>query len=91
MYLCIVIIKNNNYMKKVFKIVITCMIALLLVNCWVTDDYTGNSNFSLLSYSQTTVAQVNDTSNINRENNEKLICKILTGGQLPNQLLSVNN
>ena len=56
MYLCIVIIKNNNYMKKVFKIVITCMIALLLVNCWVTDDYTGNSNFSLLSYSQTTVA-----------------------------------
>ena len=82
MYLCIVIIKNNNYMKNVFKIVITYMIALLLVNCYVTDDYTVNSNFSLLSYSQTTVAQVNDTSNINRENNEKLICKILTGGQL---------
>ena len=82
MYLCIVIIKNNNYMKNVFKIVITYMIALLLVNCYVADDYTVNSNYSLLSYSQTTVDQVNDTSNINRENNEKLICKILTGGQL---------
>lgn len=82
MYLCIVIIKINIYMKKVFKIVITCMIALLLVNCCVADDYTGNSNFSLLSYSQTTVAQVNDISNINNENNEKLVCKILTGGQL---------
>ena len=69
-------------MKNVFKIVITYMIALLLVNCYVTDDYTVNSNFSLLSYSQITVAQINDTSNINRENNEKLICKILTGGQL---------
>ena len=55
MYLCIVIIKNNNYMKNVFKIVITYMIALLLVNCYVADDYTVNSNFSLLSYSQTTV------------------------------------
>ena len=36
----------------------------------------------LLSYSQTTGAEVNETSNINGENNEKLVCKVLSGGQL---------
>ena len=45
MYLCIVIIKNNNYMKNDFKIVITYMIALILENSYVADDYTVNSNY----------------------------------------------
>lgn len=57
--------------------VITCMMALGLVSCSAADDdLTGDtttrvntvaskSNFSLLSYSQTTGAEVNETSNIN--------------------------
>lgn len=81
-------------MKKFFGMVITCMMALGLVSCSAADDdLTGDtttcgntvaskSNFSLLSYSQTTGAEVNETSNINGENNEKLVCKVLSGGQL---------
>ena len=69
-------------MKKFFGMVITCMVALGLVSCSAADDdltgdtttrvntVTTKSNFSLLSYSQTTGAEVNETSNINGENNE---------------------
>lgn len=61
-------------MKKFFGMVITCMMALGLVSCSAADDdLTGDtttcgntvaskSNFSLLSYSQTTGAEVNETS-----------------------------
>ena len=64
-------------MKKFFGMVITCMMALGLVSCSAADDdltgdtttrvntVTTKSNFSLLSYSQTTGAEVNETSNIN--------------------------
>jgi hypothetical protein len=81
-------------MKKFFGMVITCMMALGLVSCSAADDdltgdtttcvntVTTKSNFSLLSYSQTIGAEVNETSNINGENNEKLVCKVLSGGQL---------
>ena len=54
-------------MKKYFGMVITCMMALGLVSCSAADDdltgdtttrvntVTTKSNFSLLSYSQTTI------------------------------------
>ena len=56
-------------MKKFFGMVITCMMALGLVSCSAADDdltgdtttrvntVTTKSNFSLLSYSQTTGAE----------------------------------
>lgn len=81
-------------MKQFFGTVIACMMTLGLVSCSAADDdltgdittrvntVTTGSNFSLLSYSQTTGAEVNETSNINGENNEKLVCKVLFGGQL---------
>lgn len=73
-------------MKRVFEIIIACMMLLCLVRCSAASDYqvvnTTKSNFSLLSYSQISSSQITETSNINGENDEKLVCKILPGGQL---------
>lgn len=80
-------------MKKFFGMVIASMMTLGLVSCSAADDdltdtttsantVSAGSNYSLLSYSQTTGAEVNETSNINGENNEKLVCKVLSGGQM---------
>ncbi len=82
-------------MKKLFMMVIASMMALGMVSCSASDDdfFGGgqstradgaatSAGFSLLSYQMTAGSAVNEGSNLNGENNEKLVCKVLPGGQL---------
>jgi len=81
-------------MKKVLMMVIATMMTVGLVSCSASDDDFGGdttssranivsgTGFSLLSYSMTAGSAVSEESNGNAENSEKLVCKILPGGQL---------
>ncbi len=78
-------------MKKVFMMVIaTMMLAIGFTSCSASDDemgvqtssYTTQSDFSLISYSMSAGSAVGQESNQNEDNNEKLVCKVLSGGKL---------
>lgn len=78
-------------MKKVFMMLIaTMMLAVGFTSCSASDDemgaqtssYTTKSDFSLISYSMSAGSAVGQESNQNADNNEKLVCKVLSGGKL---------
>lgn len=79
-------------MKKYFMMVIAMtMMTIGFVSCSASDDEMGEtvsrvttdeSGFSLLSYSMTAGSAVSEESNSKVENDEKLVCKVLPGGQL---------
>ena len=67
------------------------MMTIGFVSCSASDDEMGEtvsrvttneSGFSLLSYSMTAGSAVSEESNSKAENDEKLVCKVLPGGQL---------
>lgn len=85
-------ISNGITMKKYFMMVIAMtMMTIGFVSCSASDDEMGEtvsrvttdeSGFSLLSYSMTAGSAVSEESNSKAENDEKLVCKVLPGGQL---------
>ena len=67
------------------------MMTIGFVSCSASDDEMGEtvsrvttdeSGFSLLSYSMTAGSAVSEESNSKAENDEKLVCKVLAGGEL---------
>lgn len=78
-------------MKKVFMMAIaTMMLAVGFTSCSASDDEisdmisssTTQSDYSLISYTMSAGSAVGQESNQSADNQEKLVCKVLSGGKL---------
>lgn len=78
------------HMKKFLMMAIaTMMMAVGFSSCSASDDEMSGtstsssvSDFSLISFTKSTSTPVGDDSNASADLNEKLVCKVLAGGQL---------